>query len=98
MTTVYSRPDCIQCDRTITHLTRKGRPFDTVDVTTDPDAYQHITETLGYRQAPVVVTDTGQHWSGYRPDKIAALASASNAPDAAELSAGPTIPAAYLGH
>jgi glutaredoxin-like protein NrdH len=28
---------------------------------------------LGYLQAPVVVTDD-DHWSGFRPDKIATLA------------------------
>ena len=28
---------------------------------------------LGYLQAPVVVTDD-EHWSGFRPDKIDALA------------------------
>ena len=29
--------------------------------------------SLGYLQAPVVVTDT-DHWSGFRPDRIKALA------------------------
>ena len=31
-------------------------------------------KALGYMQAPVVVTD-GDHWSGFRPDKIDELAS-----------------------
>jgi hypothetical protein len=43
-----------------------------------------------------VVTDDGQHWSGYRHDKIAGLAAAQHTPDAATLSTGPTIPAAHL--
>jgi len=34
-----------------------------------------MVKSLGYMQAPVVVTDDG-HWSGFRPDKIASLAAA----------------------
>ena len=33
---------------------------------------------MGYMQAPVVVTDN-DHWSGFRPDKIATLAAAGGA-------------------
>ena len=29
-------------------------------------------KSLGYQQAPVVVTD-GEHWAGFRPDKIAMI-------------------------
>ncbi len=35
----------------------------------DPEALRH-TKELGYDQAPVVVTPFGDHWSGFRPDKI----------------------------
>lgn len=30
-------------------------------------------QALGHLQAPVVVTETGENWSGFRPDLIAAL-------------------------
>ncbi|WP_326493266.1 glutaredoxin family protein [Kocuria sp. SL71] len=90
MTTVYTKPQCIQCDRTQAHLTKHNVAFHTRDITTDPEAHRYITETLGYQQAPVVVTDDGQHWSGYRPDKLAQLATAQHAPSAAEIT-GPTI-------
>jgi glutaredoxin-like protein NrdH len=39
----------------------------------DPAALEHV-KSLGYLQAPVVVTDE-DHWSGFRPDKIDELAS-----------------------
>lgn len=97
MTTVYTRPECIQCDRTTSQLTKKAVPFEITDVTTDAQAYAYITETLGYRQAPVVVTDDGQHWSGYRPDKLAQLASTQHSPNAAEITS-PTINSAHLDH
>lgn len=96
MTTVFTKPDCIQCERTQTQLTHRGVDFQTRDVTTDHEALRHITEDLGYRQAPVVVTDDGQHWSGYRPDKIKALAASQHTPDVAT-TAGPTIDGAHLG-
>lgn len=41
------------------------------DVSTDEAALEHV-KSLGYMQAPVVVTDD-DHWSGFRPDKIATL-------------------------
>lgn len=74
--TVFTKPDCVQCDRTRAQLTKHSLTFTTRDVTTDAQALDYITRGLGYRQAPVVVIDDGaQHWSGYRPDKIAQLAS-----------------------
>ena len=43
-----------------------------LDVSQDEQALAHVKE-LGYLQAPVVITDE-DHWSGFRPDKIAELA------------------------
>lgn len=72
--TVYSKPSCVQCDATYTALNRKGVEYAVVDITQDKEALEMI-RNLGYLQAPVVMTpDT--HWSGYSPDKIAALANA----------------------
>ena len=42
-----------------------------VDLTQDDDAMRFVQE-LGYRQAPVVVSDD-KHWSGFRPDRIAEI-------------------------
>ena len=70
--TVYSKPSCVQCDATYRALDRKGIIYDVVDVTTEPAALDTV-RSLGYQQAPVVVAGS-DHWSGYRPDKIAGLA------------------------
>ena len=69
---VYSRPHCPQCDMTKRVLEREGIPYTAVDVTEDESAYRYNTDTLNYRQAPVVVVDGGtlEHWSGFRPDLI----------------------------
>lgn len=66
---LYSKPQCVQCDRTKLLFEKRGLEFTEVDITKDPDAYNYVTKTLGYSAAPVVVTEN-DHWYGLRPDKI----------------------------
>ena len=70
--TVYSKPSCVQCNATYRALDAKGIEYSVTDVSQDADALEHV-KSLGYMQAPVVVAD-GEHWSGFRPDKINELA------------------------
>ena len=70
--TVYSKPGCVQCTATARELERRNLDFEVVDVSVDDAALQRVME-LGYRQAPVVVAGD-EHWSGFRPDRIGALA------------------------
>ncbi|MDN5601629.1 MAG: glutaredoxin-like protein NrdH [Brachybacterium sp.] len=72
--TVYSKPLCVQCDATKRALNKAGVAYDVVDITEDADALATV-KSLGYVQAPVVITSE-DHWSGFRPDKIKALPSA----------------------
>ena len=68
---VYTKPACVQCVATYKELDRKGIEYSLIDITQDEEAMNTVLE-LGYRQAPVVVTED-DHWSGFRPDKIATL-------------------------
>lgn len=70
--TVYTKPSCVQCTATYRALDSKGIEYEVHDLSEDAAALQAVKE-LGYLQAPVVVTDD-EHWSGFRPDKIAELA------------------------
>ena len=70
--TVYSKPACVQCDATKRALDRSGLAYEVIDITQDEQAREHVL-SLGYLQAPVVVVGD-EHWSGYRPDRIKALA------------------------
>lgn len=70
--TVYSKPACVQCDATYRALDKQGLQYEVVDIMTDAEALESI-KALGYQQAPVVFAG-GDHWSGFRPDKIKALA------------------------
>ncbi|MBW4095534.1 MAG: glutaredoxin-like protein NrdH [Acidobacteria bacterium] len=75
--TVYTKPACVQCNATYRALDKNGIEYQSVDVSTDPEALERL-KALGYMQAPVVVTDA-DHWSGFRPDKIAELATSAAA-------------------
>ncbi len=70
--TVYSKPNCVQCSATRRALDKAGLVYETVDISLDAEALEQVT-SLGYAQAPVVVAGE-EHWSGFRPDKIKALA------------------------
>jgi glutaredoxin-like protein NrdH len=72
MTTVYTKPRCVQCDATKRLMDSLGINYETVDVTEDSDAYDKIV-SLGYQSVPVVMTDSAS-WAGFQPDKIATLA------------------------
>ena len=67
--TVYTKPSSVQCTATYRWLENKGIEFEIFDVSVDEKALEFV-EQLGYLQAPVVVTSDGDHWSGFRPDKI----------------------------
>lgn len=72
--TVYSTPTCVQCNATYKKLDNLGFEYNVIDTTQDDVALEFV-KSLGYMQAPVVVTDN-DHWSGFRPDKIIALQAA----------------------
>lgn len=71
---VYTTPGCVQCDATKRALNKYGIPFSEIDLNADEEARGSLTEA-GWRRAPVVETSQGEMWSGFRPDKIRALAS-----------------------
>lgn len=72
MVTVYTKPACVQCNATYKALDKQGLEYEIVDISVDDEAREYVM-ALGYLQAPVVVAG-GDHWSGFRPDRIKALA------------------------
>ena len=53
-------------------MAKLGLDYAVVDITEEPEARDYVM-ALGYLQAPVVVAGN-EHWSGFRPDRIKALA------------------------
>lgn len=78
---VYSKPMCVQCERTKDFLKRNDIKFSTTDVTQDADALSYIKNDLGYNQAPVVVLKRDgaviDSWSGMNDAKLKKLVRAS---------------------
>jgi glutaredoxin-like protein NrdH len=73
MTTVYTKPNCVQCDMTKRLMDKIGVEYTTVDIVENPAELDKLIE-MGYRAAPVVITDEGDAWSGFQPSKIEELA------------------------
>ena len=72
MVTIYTMPNCVQCEQTKRYLTMKSVEYVTVDISEDKEAYEKVT-SLGYKSAPVVITEDDA-WFGFRLEKLANLA------------------------
>jgi len=73
--TVYSTgPSCQRCRMTTQVLDAKGVPYVVVDIRENPAARDYVTDELGYSEAPVVVVDDQDHWSGFQPWNIDRIA------------------------
>jgi glutaredoxin-like protein NrdH len=71
--TVYTKPGCVQCDAVFRALDTMGIEYRRVDISTDPQARDYVM-ALGYLQAPVVYAGPDNHFCGFRPDRLNALA------------------------
>lgn len=69
--TVYTLPNCVQCDSTKKMLDKNSVPYNTVDLSEDITAKEMVLD-MGYSSAPVVITDS-DHWSGFRIEKLNGL-------------------------
>ena len=69
--TVYTKPNCVQCDATKRTLDKLGVEYNTIDATTDDAVYDMLVEK-GFRAMPVVNAGD-EWWSGFNPAKINGL-------------------------
>lgn len=70
--TLFTKPACMQCNATKKALDRAGLDYNLVDISIDEEARDYVM-ALGYLQAPVVEAN-GEHWCGFRPERINGLA------------------------
>lgn len=68
MTTVYTKPSCVQCDMTKRYMDKNGIEYTTVDITQDQEALDMILG-MGFSSAPVVISGD-LSFAGFQPDKI----------------------------
>jgi glutaredoxin-like protein NrdH len=76
MVTVYTKPQCVQCDATKRMMDKLGVVYTTVNIVDNPEELDRLIE-MGYRAAPVVVAPDGTSFAGFQPEKIQAIADAS---------------------
>lgn len=69
---LLSLPNCQQCKATARKMDQLGINYEYIDMSENAEMTQKAKE-LGYMAAPVVIAGE-DHWTGYRPDKILALA------------------------
>lgn len=75
--TVYTKPNCVQCNATFKALDKADISYEKIDISEDTEARDYVM-ALGYLQAPVVIAGD-DHWAGFRPDRIKALSHAAAA-------------------
>lgn len=78
--TIYGPKICPGCKNAMDFFDRAGIAYTKIDIEDDEKAHKYITETLGYREAPVIVVtfdqeDNGRvvHWSKHRMDMLMTL-------------------------
>lgn len=71
MLTVYSKPNCIQCEMTKMWLDQNKIQFESVDVSEHPEKLEEI-KLNGFQQLPVVTLDEyfKNAWSGFNVDRL----------------------------
>ena len=69
MVTIYSKPNCMQCEFSKKYLNDKGVEFKEINVFEDERALATLRDK-GYSQMPVVDVN-GEFHTGFRPDVLA---------------------------
>ena len=74
MLTVYSKPNCSQCEMTKMWLNRNKIQFESLDVSEYPEKLEEI-KLNGFQQLPVVALDEhfDNAWSGFNVDRLEEL-------------------------
>lgn len=75
--TVYTTNNCQPCKMTKRHLDKMGLEFSEINIVENPEALAQL-KAMGYTSAPVVVSATGESWSGFNPTKLNSLKESAN--------------------
>jgi len=72
--TVYSKPDCMQCNFTKKFLEDAGADFEVKDISVSEKAKNEVKE-LKFFSLPVVVAEGFEPFTGFRPDILQQIVS-----------------------
>lgn len=72
MVTVYTKPNCMQCNFTKKYLTEREIEFQTIDITESEEALAKV-KGMGFQAVPVIVAENEEAFYGFQPDRLAKL-------------------------
>ena len=76
--TLYTQPNCTQCEQTKRFLDTRKIDYSVVDITEDKEGYEKVIG-LGYKSVPVVMFGD-EHWSGFKFDRLMAIVNSAHKP------------------
>jgi len=68
---------CVQCNATYRALDARDINYRSISVSEDDDETRAMFRELGFMRFPIVWAPGHGYWSGFRPDKIEALMTAT---------------------
>lgn len=71
--TIYEKSMCVQCEQTKKLMDKYGINYEVESLEENPLMLDGFKQQ-GLMAAPIIITDTGLRWSGFRMDKIKSLA------------------------
>lgn len=74
MITVYTTQTCAYCVMAKKYLDMKNVPYETVDLTDEPEKRQELVNKTGYTTVPII-TDGEEYIAGWNPAQLAKLIS-----------------------
>lgn len=72
--TVYSKDGCMQCNFTKSFLEENDIPFESVNITQEPERADEVRE-MGFQTVPVIVIEGEKPFFGFRPELLESLVS-----------------------
>ena len=69
---VYTKKNCPKCEMTKQYMDTLNIEYETIDVADNEKAREYV-KSLGFQTLPVVVSESGEAWFGFRPDNIELL-------------------------
>ena len=72
MIKIYAKNNCMPCKMTKNLLDKFGIAYEEINIEDNEKARTYVSEVLGYKTAPVVVTEN-DNWAGFNPNNIRGL-------------------------
>lgn len=72
MIKIYTKNNCMPCKMTKNLFDKFGIAYEEINIEENEKARTYVSEVLGYKTAPVVVTEN-DNWAGFNPNNIRGL-------------------------